>query len=195
MIISYLGKQFFRINHGDLTIATNPSGKQRFGADVVFASTLHPDHNNPDLVSFGDKRPFVIKGPGEYEVKEVTAEGFGGEIEIGKKKYQNTIYNFTLNDIKICFLGLAKELSSEVREAIEEPDILFVSIGDDPSKAYKISVSLEPKIVIPMDFEPGGKEIKTFLKEGGSKAEPIEKLTIKKKELADKEGEIVILKQ
>jgi len=56
-------------------------------------------------------------------------------------------------------------------------------------------MSLEPKIVIPMDFEPGGKAIKTFLKEGGSKAEPIEKLTLKKKDLVDKEGEIVLLKQ
>jgi len=195
MVISYLGKQFFRINHGDLVIATNPAGKNRFGADLVFVSTLHEDHNNPGLVFFGDKTPFVARGPGEYEIKGVAAEGFASEVEIEGKKYLNTVYNFKLNDISICFLGVTHEISNETREVIEEPDILFVAIGDDPEKAYKISMSLEPKIVIPMDFEPGGKAIKTFLKEGGSKAEPIEKLTLKKKDLVDKEGEIVLLKQ
>ena len=85
MVINYLGKQFFKITHGDLTLATNPSGKGRFGADVVFVSTKHKDYNQTDLVSFGDKQPFVISGPGDYEIKGVTAQGFYTETETASK--------------------------------------------------------------------------------------------------------------
>jgi L-ascorbate metabolism protein UlaG (beta-lactamase superfamily) len=79
---------------------------------------------------------------------------------------------------------------------IESPDILFVPIGNgellNPAEAYKVVVSLEPKIIIPMDYDD--KTLKAFLKEGGQeKIVPIEKLTIKAKELIGREGEIIIL--
>ena len=46
-----------------------------------------------------------------------------------------------------------------------------------------------------MDYSGGKeKELKTFLKEGGAeKIKEIDKLIIKKKDLADKEGEIIVL--
>jgi len=194
MVITYFGKQFFRLSHGELTLATNPSGKSRFGSDVVLVSVDLPLYNEVSLVSFGEKKPFVISGPGSYELFGIEVEGFYTEQEINQKKYVNTVYFLTIDDIKICFLGLAQEISNEIKEAIEELDILFVSVSDDPAKAYKLSVSLEPKIIIPMDFEFGGKEIKTFLKEGSAKTEPVEKLTIKRKDLQGKEGEIILLK-
>ena len=83
-----------------------------------------------------------------------------------------------------------------MRSQIETPDILFVPIGNNellgPIEAYKLAVTLEPKIIIPMDYDE--KKLKAFLKEAGQeKVAPIEKLTIKAKELIGKEGEVVVL--
>ena len=88
------------------------------------------------------------------------------------------------------------KFNADVRGQIDPPDILFVPIGNkellSTSEAYKLAVSLEPKIIIPMDYESN--DLKAFLKEGGQdQIKPIEKLTIKAKELAGREGEIVVL--
>ena len=52
---------------------------------------------------------------------------------------------------------------------------------------------LEPKLVIPMDYDSAS--LKSFLKElGEEKAEVVEKLTLKRKDLDGKEGEVIVLK-
>lgn len=206
MIITYLGKQFFKIQQGNLTLAFNPISKDtkgeikgsRFGSDIALSTINHPDYNGFDMVSHGDSVPFAVKGPGDYEVKDIFIKGIMTESTLGDKKYINTIYSLTIENIAISFLGCLSngKLSTEIREEIGSPDILFVPIGNndllDPSEAYKLAVSLEPKVIIPMDYNE--KTLKLFLKEGGQdKVTPIEKLTIKAKELADKEGEIIVL--
>ena len=90
----------------------------------------------------------------------------------------------------------SNKISTETRGEIGSPDILFVPIGNndllDPAEAYKLAVSLEPKIIIPMDYDE--KTLKAFLKEGGQdKVAPIDKLTLKAKDIVGREGEIVVL--
>ncbi len=87
-------------------------------------------------------------------------------------------------------------------ESIEDIDILFLPIGGDgvldPAAAEKLSVALEPKIIIPMHYGEVGIDgaLKKFLKEAGEEnIKPIEKLTIKKKDLEGKKGEVVVLEQ
>jgi hypothetical protein len=81
MVITYLGADFFKVQFGDITIAVNPISKEsklkqaRFGADIALVSANHPDLNGVDMVSHGDKKPFVISGPGEYEIKGVFIKG------------------------------------------------------------------------------------------------------------------------
>ena len=79
-------------------------------------------------------------------------------------------------------------------------DILFVPVGGDgvldPAIAHKLAVAFEPKIIIPSHFaEVGEKDaLKKFLKESGEESvKPIDKLTIKKKDVEGKEGEVVVL--
>jgi len=210
MIISYFGKQFVKLSQGDLTIAFNPISKDsehkdkisRFGSDIALITANHPDFNGVDTVTHGDHVPFLASGPGDYETKEIFIKGLMTETEIEKKKYINTVYSLSVDDIKICFLGhLSKDLNAETREAVSGSDILFVPIGGEgvltPKEAYKLSLSLEPKIIIPMDYGDDRQKdaLKIFLKEGGAeKTEVVEKLTIKKKDLENKEGEIVVLK-
>jgi L-ascorbate metabolism protein UlaG (beta-lactamase superfamily) len=206
MIITYFGKQFFKIGQGSLTVAFNPISKDskfaslasRFGSDIALSTINHPDYNGFEMVTHGETVPFEIKGPGDYEIKDIFIKGVMTNTEIDGKKYINTIYSLSIENISLCFLGAVSDekFNAIVREQIESPDILFVPIGNNdllsPIEAYKLAVTLEPKIIIPMDYDE--KTLKIFLKEAGQeKVASIEKLTIKAKELIGREGEIVVL--
>lgn len=211
MIITYYGGEFFKVQFGDTTLAFNPISKDsklkssRFGADIVLSTTYHEDFNGVEQVSHGDKTPFVITSPGEYEVKEVFIKGLPSESKYGVKEggqdLVNTIYTVSLENMNICFMGAINnsELKAETIEALDEIDILFVPIGGegvlDPVKAYKLAISLEPKIIIPMHYgEIGMKDaLKVFLKEAGENPKAEAKLTLKKKDLEGKEGDVLLL--
>ena len=210
MIITFQGLESFKVSQGDTTIALNPISKDskfkssKSGADITLITTNHPDLAGKDSTSRGEKESFVINGPGEYEVKDVGVKGFLSESMYGGQKRVNTIYQISFEGMKLCFLGALSNpsLSPETIEAIEDVDILFVPIGGegvlDPASAYKLAVSLEPKIIIPMHYGQIGekKALEIFLKEGGEeKLEPQDKLVVKKKDLEGKEGEVVILKE
>lgn len=206
MIITYYGRQHFKLQVGDTTLAMNPVSKDgkgkvaKYGSDVCLITTNHPDYNGEEQVTLGSKVPLVIKGAGEYEVAGVFIKGFSTEVVLPegkqKKTYQNTSYCFTFDGIRVTFLGaLHQMLAPEHKEIIDETDILFVPVGGDdttlnPYDAHKLAVSLEPKLVIPMDYDE--KTLPVFLKEAGEKPAPVEKLTIKKKDIENKLGEIVL---
>lgn len=208
MIITYHGMDFFKVSFGDMTIAVNPVSKDskvkstRFGSDITLVSLNSPEHNGADVTSRGDKESFLINGPGEYEVSGVFIKGFLSKSNYGGEEHINTIYTVSLEGMNLCFLGALsdKELSSETKEAIDGVDILIVPIGGDgvldSAVAHKLAVQFEPKIIIPSHFgEVGDKNaLKTFLKEAGEEdVKPIDKLTIKKKDLEGKEGDVVVL--
>jgi len=207
MVISYFGGEFFKVQFGDITLAFNPISKDsklktsRFGADIAFVTAHHPDFNGIDQVTHGDKTPFVVSGPGEYEVKGVFIKGLPSESNYGGSPLINTIYTVSLENMNICFLGAinTSELKNETVEALDEIDILFVPMGGegvlDPAKAYKLAVSLEPKIIIPMHYgDIGGKDaLKIFLREAGENPKPEAKLTLKKKDLDGKEGDVFVI--
>jgi L-ascorbate metabolism protein UlaG (beta-lactamase superfamily) len=89
------------------------------------------------------------------------------------------------------------EFSKETQEAINSLDILFIPVGGngmlDAKLAAKLASSLEPKLIIPMDYDEN--TLKVFLKEiGEEKAQVVDKLTLKRKDLDNKEGEVIVLK-
>ena len=206
MIITYFGKQFFKIQQGEMVLAFNPVSKSsktgintHFGADMAFVTTNHPDYNGVEQLSHGDRTPFVISGPGDYEVKQIFVKGSMSGVELEDKKYINTVYSLAVDSINLVFLGALgdAELEKETRESIGDPDILFVPVGNkgmlDTKRAAKVASSLEPKMIIPMDYDAG--TLKAFLKEmGDEKAETVDKLTLKRKDLEGKEGEVIVLK-
>ncbi|MDO8619930.1 MAG: MBL fold metallo-hydrolase [bacterium] len=215
MIITYLGGEFVKVQFGDTVLAFNPPSKEsklkatRFGADVALVSINHPDMNGVEQVAHGERQPFTITGPGEYEIKGVVVRGFATEslfglpAQAGGEKRINTVYTVDLEGMKLCFLGAlsSAELPANLKEELDGIDILFIPIGGDgvltPSLAEKLSVAIEPRLVIPIHFEGMGATgaLKQFLKEAGEeKAEAQDKLTIKKKDLEGKEGEVVVLR-
>ena len=209
MIITYNGLQFFKLQQGEMVLAFNPISKQsksaktgmgaKFGADIALVTTNHPDYNGIEQLSHGEREPFIISGPGDYEIKEIFIKGVLSETDIAGKKHINTIYLFAVDGINIAFLGPLDdaELSKESREAINTPDILFIPVGGkgmlDAKSAAKLASTLEPKLIIPMDYDDAS--LKAFLKEMGEEgAETTEKLTLKRKDLDGKEGDVVVLK-
>ncbi|MBI2065858.1 MAG: MBL fold metallo-hydrolase [Candidatus Zambryskibacteria bacterium] len=128
--------------------------------------------------------------------RNVFVKGFLSE---GSNKKINTIYLISFEGMNLCFLGALANplLSTETLEAIENVDILFVPVGSDtldPASAYKLAVSLEPSVIIPMNYTK--EALGQFVKEGGeAKTEPLDRFVVKKKDLDGKKGEIVVLKE
>jgi L-ascorbate metabolism protein UlaG (beta-lactamase superfamily) len=208
MIITFEGAEFVKITHGDLTVAVNPISKESklksssFGADLCLITTNHPDMNGAETVTRGEKEPFVIKGPGEYEFREMFIEGFLSKSFYDGKERINTIYYLEVDKMNIAFLGAHGEpdVSNEVKEEMSDIDILFVPIGGegvlDAQEAYKLAVKREPKVIIPIHFGSVGEKdaLKRFLEEGGAEdVKSVDKLTVKLKDLSDKKGEIIVL--
>jgi L-ascorbate metabolism protein UlaG (beta-lactamase superfamily) len=211
MVITHHGGQCFKVTLGDLTIVFDPISKNgtlpavRFGADIALVSRNHPDMNGIEEVTYGGKAPFAITGPGEYERQGIVIQGFLSSSKYGLPKEKetavNTIYSVDLEDMTLVHLGALAdaELSKDAREGIGEIDVLFVPVGGDgaltPSEAHSIAVSLEPKIIIPMHWNGMGeaKSLEAFLKDGGKGSETVDKLTLKKKDLVDREGSILVI--
>lgn len=204
MILSFHEGACVRAQAGDTTLVFGPVSKNsrnfkptNFGADVAFVSLNHADMNGVEEAGRGDKQPFAIMGPGEYEVKGITAAGFAAQSNYGKEQRINTIYSVDFDGLSVMYLGALSEteLPKDVLE-MDAPDILIVPVGDEgtlsPSDAQKLAVKLEAKIVIPVLFND--KSLKTFLKESGSEdVKPVDKLTLKSKDVVGKENEVIVL--
>ena len=211
MVITHHGGQCFKVTLGGLTVVFDPIAKGgslpsvRFGADIVLVSRDHPDMNGVSEVTYGDKVPFSVGGPGEYERQGIVIQGFLSKSAYGLKKGAteavNTIYSVQIEDMTLVHLGALSDADSikEAREGIDVVDVLFVPIGGDgvlsADDAYKLAMSFEPKMIIPMHWSGIGesKALEAFLKKAGANGEKVDKLTLKKKDLAGLEGSILVI--
>tara|TARA_B100000508_G_scaffold140158_1_gene140348 strand:- start:1592 stop:2224 length:633 start_codon:yes stop_codon:yes gene_type:complete len=204
MIITHHGGQCFKVSFGDTTLAFDPISKKskldsvKFGADVALVSLNHPDFNGVDQVARGNKQPFIVDGPGEYEIGDVTVRGWGVATTYEKTERYNTIYQVQLEGMNLFFLGALgdPEIDSKILGDLGDVDVLFIPIGGgdvlEVPQASKLATKLEAKVIIPMHYDK--KALDAFLKEEGStNGKPQEKLTLKKKDLLTATGDIVVL--
>ncbi len=205
MIITYHGGQCFKVSFGNTTLAFDPISKQakklepvKFGADVALISLRHPNMNGAAQVSFGTKEPFVIDGPGEYEIGEVSVRGYGVKTHYDGEDRYATIYQVRMEEMNLVFLGALKEpeIDPKILSELGDIDILFVPIGGgdvlEVPEAAKLATKLEAHLVIPMHYDSAA--LKAFLKEEGTEGlKPVDKLTIKMKDVLAMEGEVVVL--
>lgn len=213
MNITWYGHSCFKIQGKDVTLITDPFGKETglkppsTSADIVTISHEHYDHNNRAAIK---GEPFVIDGPGEYEVKKVVMRGVEsahGE-EKGEEKTTNTIFLIIMEDIRICHLGDLgeKALSAEQLGAIGEVDILFIPIGGaytiNAKEAEAIISQIEPRVIIPMHYKvPGVKgglekldDAKAFCQDCNlNMKETVSKVSFKKKDLPEEEPQYIIM--
>ncbi len=200
MIITYHGVGMVKVAQGDWVAVFNPISREsklkptRFGADLALVALNDPSYNGIEEVTFGERKPFVIDGPGEYEVAGTFIHGFAS---IGPNKKINTIFDLALDGKRLVHLGaLADEnLTPAVKEELVPVDILFVPIDESllaPREAYRLALTLNPRLIIPINYTESS--LKQFLKEAGEEGtKPIDKLVIKGKELAEKEAEVIVL--
>jgi len=191
MQIIWHGQSCFQIlanqnKNGQISIIIDPFSEEiglripKFEGDIILMTHNHYDHNNVKAVSAptSASEPFLISGPGEYEVKGVFIRGIhslsaanprlaGDETKSqrpwhdekqGKERGENTIYAIETEDLKLCHLGDLgqKELTEEQLEKIGEVDILMIPVGGvytiSAKEAPKIMSQIEPKITIPMHY-------------------------------------------
>ena len=205
MTISWFGLSSFKIVGKDITIITDPFGKTtgltavRGAADVIISSNPELDWcNNFSSIS---GTPFLINGPGEYDIKNVFVIGSRAE---NKELGDSTIYSIEVEGIRIAFLGPIKQssLTDEQKTMFEGCDIVLVPVGGkqilDFESATKIATQLEPYIIVPHSYKIPGLELPLdkldkFLQEMGGKHQEEEKLTLKKKDLSGEQTSLVIL--
>ena len=205
MILTYHTGGCIRASAGDTTLVFGPVSKSsknfkptNFGADVAFVPIMsNPDMNGVEEAGRGEKRPFVIFGPGEYEVSGVAAHGFATASTYSGKEHINSVFHVDFDGLSVLYMGAlgSMDLPADLLE-LDSPDVLIIPVGGNgalsPADAQKLAVKLEAKVVIPILFD--NKTLTQFLKEAGSeKTEAEDKLTIKLKDIADKQNEVVVL--
>jgi L-ascorbate metabolism protein UlaG (beta-lactamase superfamily) len=158
----------------------------------------HPNFNGVDTVAHGNKQPFVVAGPGEYEIGDVTARGFGVKTTYENIERYNTIYQVRLEDMNMIFLGAlsSPDIDPKILGELGDIDILFIPVGGgdvlEVPQAAKLALKLEAKLIIPMHYDATA--LKAFLKEVGAEGvKPIDKLTIKKRDVVAMEGEVMVI--
>lgn len=176
----------------------------RFRADIVLSTHGHYDHNNTESLT---GEPFVISGPGEYEVKGVYIRGIETfhDKTNGKERGLNTVYKLGIEGMDILHLGDFGEgiMRDETLEAAGNADIMMIPVGGkytiDSGEAAKVVKQVEPRFVIPMHYKIPGLKIGLdgvdfFLKEmGAAKAQAQDRFTVKKKDIGEEEKTEVIL--
>jgi len=209
MIINWLGLSAFKIQTKDAILAIDPYDKiglkmSKFQADILLVSHEHEGHNNTAAIK---GTPFLISGPGEYEVKNIFIYGIPAfhDNKEGTEKGRITMYLIEAEGIKISFLSdIGQDNLTEAQlELLGGADILLIPVGGintiNGFSAVKIISQIQPRIVIPMHYKIPGLNLKLedvgkFLKEFGvAQPEKLDKLKITKKDLPQEETKVIIL--
>ena len=162
MDITYYGHSCFRIRGREGTIVTDPFQPSigyavpHVAADICTISHDHPGHNNAGALS-GD--PYLINGPGDYEVSGIFVLGRPAyhDSKRGKERGRNTIFSFEVDDVNVTHLGDQGHVPGQSTvEAIGDVDVLLVPVGGQAtlsaSMASDVINLLEPRLVIPMHY-------------------------------------------
>jgi len=151
---------------------------------------------------------FVVSGPGEYEVSDVSVMGVAARAHVDDENVAklSTIYRVIIDDIRIAVIGhIYPDLSEEQLERLGTIDIMTIPVGGngytlDGIGAQKIVRKIEPKIVIPthyadnsLKFEVPQTDLDTALKALAMEpAETVDVLKLKPGELSEITRLIVI---
>lgn len=211
MIITWIGQSCFKIQDKlgpeGVTLVTDPYDKAtglkvpNFEADIITISRDHTDHNNSSALR---GEPFVIKIPGEYDVKGVMVQGIpSAHKDDSSADKENVIYRIEMDNLTIVHLGaLGHVLSDEQLESLEGVDILLIPVGGgsglDAKQAVEVVSQLEPRIVVPMHYKINGlkeplDEVEKFIKELGVSPLSEEKLKISQKDLPQEGMSLFVL--
>jgi len=190
MEITWYGLSCFRLaERGSAAVVTDPYDNRQAGFEPLklAADIITISHETPEDIDLNAIKgtPYVITGPGEYEVGGVFITGIqtGGQKgseaakEMAQSAAQNTLYVFDFDSLTVAHLGdLDRILSQAEIEAIGAVNVALVPIGSERSlsaaRAAEVISQLEPNIVVPMHYTMPGSSVSPdslskFLKEMG----------------------------
>ena len=211
MEIAWYGHSCFRINiKKKASVVCDPYDHTLVGyeslklkADIVTTSHDSSQHRNLKAIK---GVPYVISGPGEYEVGGVFITGLRTDkrMKNGHDLPVNTLYLIDYFGITIVHLGNMTHVPTQTEvESLGPVHVALVPVGGGGSlpagKASEVISLFEPNIVIPMHYatdastaelDPIGKFLKVM---GLSTVETQSSLTISKPESLPDETQVIVL--
>ena len=162
MEITWYGLSCFKLTErGMATVVTDPYNAHETGlsplkvsAEIITVSHDAPEHNNLEAVK---GTPYIVTGPGEYEVGGVFITGIQTGGHRGSADSHNTLFVFDFDTITVAHLGALNRLPTQAEvEAMGTVNIALVPVGGGNSlnaaRAAEVINLLEPRIVIPMYY-------------------------------------------
>lgn len=162
MDIDWYGQACFRIREGSIAIVTDPHDRDpnaplpRVRADIVTVSYMPEDAGRLRGIRGS---PRVLHCPGEYEIGEVFVTGISVLLKRAEPPKSNVVFVYDFAGLTACHLGRIDDLLLESQiEALGDVDVLFIPIDGERTlmadQAAEIVQMIEPRIVIPMHFDP-----------------------------------------
>lgn len=203
MEIQYFGANCLKIFNKDVSLVID---------DNLINLGLKSVANAQDIAIFTDGKHshqsghFIINGPGEYEIANVSIRGIPARSHLDNDGLHATVYTIKVNDYCIAVLGhIYPELNDEQLEKIGVVDVLIIPVGGngytvDADGAVELIKKIEPKLVVPthyadnsIKYEVPQADLQVFLKAVGvSDPETQDVLILKNQEFSDKTKVIVL---
>ncbi len=188
--ITYLGRNCFRLKGRDGSVITDPCppdsgfslGKQT--AEIVTVSRR--DEPGYAYSAGIGGNPMVLDAPGEFEIGGILVTGIANKRADGTR---NVMFISEIDGIRVGHLGLASNVALEDFKGV---DVLLLPVGGNnalaPNLAADLMTKIDPSVVIPMNYKTGGEPLpleplEAFLKETGSRPEPLAKVTVSRSSL------------
>ncbi|MDA0351410.1 MAG: MBL fold metallo-hydrolase [Chloroflexi bacterium] len=211
MDITWLGHAAVRVRTRQAAIVMDPTDRSaghdmgRPAGEIATISRVdHPQHSHVKGIK---GEPVIVDGPGEYEILGVHIEGIRALWPVAAEAEDQTpeattIYIGESEEMTFAHLGgLGQPPTGHQSEALGDVDILILPIalpgGLGPEAAAKIVRALEPRMVIPVGYEPPASgesaELKAFLEAVGDQPEEaISRLTVNRRTLGDKRRMVIL---
>jgi L-ascorbate metabolism protein UlaG (beta-lactamase superfamily) len=175
MQIEWYGQSAFRLSTPKETVVIDPfadmsamaaSRGMQFdyppiegvSGDLLLVTHEHMDHNGVEAIG-GD--PAILRstaGRLESPIGEIVAIASEHDEAAGTERGPNTIFVFTLEDLRVCHFGDFGQqgLRDEQAAAIGQVDVLVLPVGGGPTigaeQAQAIVERLRPRWVVPMHY-------------------------------------------
>jgi len=127
-------------------------------ADAVTVSHNHGDHNYVKGVS---GQPQVLDQAGHFNVNEFDIKGVAAfhDNQLGQKRGADIVYVIRAENLTLCHLGdLGHALTKDQLAEIGPVDILMIPAGGfftiEPNEAVEVVNQIQPKLVLPMHYQP-----------------------------------------
>lgn len=208
MNLYWLGETALKIEtkstqHDEVTILSDPylsktnSLPRNFKSDIVLGS-----RGGQEIITLSGE-PFLITAPGEYEIKDVMV--YAHLLNHAEPEKSSLIFQIETEHLSLVHVGALSQtnLPEELESRLGAIDILIIPVGGagalNADQASKLINDLEPRLVIPINFNPPNEKqpldtVDKFLKLMGQKEKDwLSKLKISKRELPNEETRVALL--